>query len=116
MKRILFTLILLTIFECFSCAGETANIDWNKPDIQLSKGLWELKIFYIAKGTRSEGLHGVLYKNNMEKKANRLKEEIKTDLGEFIYYGDLKDRQHLFSLSGWLPKNVNSIYPSWKKK
>ena len=92
------------------------TIDWDKPDIILKDGIWELKIYYILKGTRSEGLHGILFNNNKDKGAGTFKEKIETDLGELIYFGKWEDRKHLFSLSGWLPKNLDPIYPSWKSK
>ena len=80
-----------------------------KPDRIYKKGIWELQIIYIQKGTRSEGLHGVLIKNDKvlnQKEDNKM---IKTDIGVMKYYGKFENRKHNWDISGWCFSDANKI-------
>ena len=87
------------------------SVDLNSPDItkDLEKG--KLKIWYIAKGTRSEGLHGEIEGMEITPEKGM---KIQTKIGTLIYLGSWDERPLLFSRSGWLPVDSKDIDPSWK--
>ena len=80
-----------------------------KPHKTFKKGAWELQIVYLLKGTRSEGLHGVLIKQGEVVKPHSLGEEIQTDLGPMKYYGDFKKRETNWAISGWCYSDQDKI-------
>ena len=91
------------------------GIDLAKPDIVKSAGEYKLLVYYIAKGTRSEGVHGVLVKNGEVVDAVQDQTELKTGFGVLVYRGPWEERTLLFDQSGWLPEDLTGIYPSWQK-
>ena len=76
----------------------------------LREGAWELQIWYRAKGTRSEGQHGVLYHKGKLVKAAAVGKELETSLGKMKYYGVSPDVA--WEPSGWHFANKNLIQPS----
>ena len=91
------------------------RIDLAKPDIVKSAGEYKLLVYYIAEGTRSEGIHGVLVENGEVVDALQDQTELKTGLGILVYRGPWEKRTLLFDQSGWLPKDLTGIYPSWEE-
>ena len=83
------------------------TIDFHKPFIISSDTSdTEWRMWYIAKGTRSEGMHGILQMKKKVIHGSKLYEE-KTISGRvFVWYGSWDSRKALFSSSGWLPKDV----------
>ncbi|WP_433745149.1 hypothetical protein [Paenibacillus amylolyticus] len=78
------------------------EIDYHNPGYMDKKGDWELKIYYRAKGTRSEGQHGLLFHKGKWVSADHVGELKETDLGLMKYYGEWgKDVDVLFQPSGW---------------
>ena len=90
----------------------TYEIDLSSPDITKKLKAGTLKIWYIAKGTRSEGLHGVLEGIEIEEKKRGM--VIESSIGPLTFFGEWNEREHSFSVSGWLPSDTGTIYPSWK--
>ena len=120
-KKIIAALLafILSLSSCTS-SGEkllthpnqsSYKIDLNNPDITKKLKEEKLKIWYVAKGTRSEGLHGVLEGLIIEGKKNGM--VIESSIGPLTYFGEWNEREHLFSFSGWLPSDTRNIYPSW---
>ena len=95
---------------------EDHEIDLAKPDVVKRKGQYELRVYYIAKGTRSEGLHGVLIVNGSVVDDAVADKEMKADVGLLHCHGPWQKRKLLFVSSGWLPMDTSTISPSWQKK
>jgi hypothetical protein len=89
------------------------TIDPKKPDIVRKVAKTEWRMWYIAKGTRSEGLHGALSVDGAWLSGKTNGATAVTGLGEFVWHGDWDSRKLLFSKSGWLPSDLSSVYPSW---
>jgi hypothetical protein len=116
----LLAVILVAMCGCMSAKEKNLkhpnspkhSIDLNTPDIveDLDKG--KLKIWYIAKGSRSEGLHGEI--EGIEVNEKRKGMQIDSSIGPLTYCGEWNQREHLFSRSGWLPADLEGIYPSWR--
>ena len=86
----------------------------DKPASVKSEGTSSWKFWYIAKGTRSEGLHGILVINGKVTHGKAIGDE-RDALGQkYVWYGTWDSRKTLFSKSGWLPVNLSAVYPSWK--
>lgn len=80
---------------------------------QKSGGSWQL--WYIAMETRSEGLHGELRdKDGNLIQGEKIRQELTIDGVVYVWWGEFKDRKHLFSASGWLDKNVEEYQPARK--
>ena len=119
MKITLVTILMAVACGCASTEKGTLlhpnhpeySIDLGNPDIieNLEKG--RLKIWYIAKGTRSEGLHGEIEGIDISPEKGMT---LQTEAGTLIYAGSWDERTQLFSMSGWLPADSKDIYPSWK--
>ena len=96
----------------FDNAGKLIN-----PARVFKKGAWELQIHYICKETRSEGLHGVLLKDNEVVAHEENSKDIDTELGIMKYYGRFEDRKANWDISGWCYSEQEKIpRPSQKKK
>jgi len=91
-----------------------APIAVQKPDIIRKGKECELRVWYFNKGTRSEGLHGELLIAGEMIAGKKQGDSVSCDLGEFIWHGTSEDRKLPFARSGWLPKDLSGIYPSWK--
>ena len=91
--------------------GEGIGVDVSKPaDKVLRDNGWELQIWYRAKGSRSEGQHGVLLHNGNEIKGSRVGEEMTTALGKMHYYGTAPGVP--WNPTGWLFADKSLIKPS----
>lgn len=80
-----------------------------QPDSVRSSGEYQFAIYYVAKGTRSQGIHGRLIRKNAEILGTKLEETIKTPWGIFVWHGPAQQRKNLWDLSGWLPQDIASI-------
>ena len=87
-----------------------------RPDIDRRAGDYQLYIYYVSKGTKSEGIIGRLRKGDKEIIGTDIGEKIKTPFGIYIWHGAIKDRKQLWDISGWLPEEISTVYPSWAKK
>lgn len=85
------------------------SIDLSHPDITKDLGKGKLKIWYIAKGTRSEGLHGEIEGIDISPGKGI---KLQTEVGQLVYRGPWNERSQLFSRSGWIPLDLEGIYPS----
>jgi len=88
------------------------SIDLKAADIVKDLDQGKLKIWYIAKGTRSEGLHGELEGVEVDSKTKGM--QLESSIGTLTYHGEWNERDHSFSMSGWLPSDLIGIHPSWK--
>ena len=92
------------------------TINVKAPDIR-QQGKWgEWKLWYIFKGARSEGFHGVLMTNDKTISGKTAGEKIKLGGRTWVWHGTWDERKDLFSKSGWLPEDIGTIFPSWKIK
>ena len=96
--------------------GSKHVIDRNAPDLTNTGKHKEWRMWYIFKGTRSEGLHGELVINGKIRTGKKVGEKFESDDGTWIWYGAWDDRKQLFSKSGWLPEDLSTVYPSWNLK
>lgn len=91
--------------------GEGVGVDITQPaEKVLRAGGWELHIWYRAKGSRSEGQHGVLYQHGQIVKASSVGEAVETALGKMRYYGN--EPRVLWEPSGWHFSDKSLIKPS----
>jgi hypothetical protein len=70
-------------------------------DRLYSKDAWKLKIVYKARGSKNEGPHGVLCKDNQMVDPLKLGIMIKTDLGTLRYYAHFDEEQDPWEVTGW---------------
>jgi hypothetical protein len=121
-RKIKITLIVTLMAVACGCASTEKeiilhpdhpeySIDLRHPDITKNLEKGKLKIWYIAKGTRSEGLHGEIEGMDISPKKGM---KIQTKDGTLVYAGSWNERTQLFSMSGWLPTDLKDINPSWK--
>lgn len=83
------------------------------PDRTLASGQWTLLIYYCgARGSRSEGQHGVLLYNGEVVEPRQVGEVLETDLGQLKYYRRPEDRRFPFELTGWNFAEHSKIRPS----
>lgn len=126
MKSILMITLLLGLQMAESAEGDkppknyagqghpTLRLD--APDLTKSDPSATWRMWYIAKGTRSEGLHGTITEGDKEILGKALQES-KTVAGQkLIWHGSWDDRKRLFAKSGWLPEDIASVSPSWQMK
>ena len=112
-----FCIVLFSFGEVNSSVGkqtikEPAEV-LHKPDFIYKKKGWELKIWYTAKGSRSEGTFGKLYHNGKEVRLEKEGETCQTPFGElhFITSG------FLWGAHGWTFTEEDQIPPpSWQEK
>lgn len=86
------------------------------PDLTKSDKSATWRMWYIAKGTRSEGLHGTITEGDKEVYGKALQESRVVDGRKLVWHGAWDERKNLFSKSGWLPEDIKSVYPSWQMK
>ena len=120
MKKIIIFLSFFLVVgsACAQKQKPLVNHRHNIDKRQKQKQVHQIKIdenyrftfFYIAKGSRSEGVHGELYYKGTKVAKNL--DPVKTEYGIFHYHGDYMQRGNLFDTSGWLPENLREIYPS----
>lgn len=79
-------------------------------------GEWELRIVYKARGSKSEGPHGVLYKDGEIVEPLHVGEVISTDLGMLKYYSHLEETRPSWEITGWNFADQTLILPSWVKE
>ncbi len=82
-------------------------------DRLYSKGPWKLKIIYKERGTKSEGPHGILYKDGEMVDPPEPGKIIDTDLGILKYYAHLNETQMSWEISGWNFADQSLILHSW---
>jgi hypothetical protein len=122
MKSLLFLLLLLS--PPTSWASEGANppksyegsshhtINFEKPDLTDSDEKVTWRMWYIFRGTRSEGLHGVILEDRKLIEGGKIGDTKSVNGKEYVWFGTWDSRKHLFSLSGWLPKSDDRVR-SW---
>ena len=71
-------------------------------------------MWYFHKGTRSEGIHGILVIDKFEVAGTNVGQTMATDISAFTWYGPWNSRKLPFSKTGWLPDDLSKVYPSWK--
>lgn len=96
--------------------GSKHVIDRNAPHLKTTGKHQEWRMWYIFKGTRSEGLHGEIVINGKIRTGTKVGEKFESDDGTWIWHGAWDDRKQLFSKSGWLPEDLSTVYPSWNLK
>jgi|GEM_PF-2472957 len=95
-----------------SPSAEVSPVQPLRPDKVLRAGEWQLHITYRAKGSKSEGQHGVLFYRGEPVHGSRVGEERDTALGRMKYYGE---KQGLPWLStGWNYADSSKIRHSWQ--
>ena len=119
MKLLRLPLLSLLILALLGVSGSIDQLFANEPTVNrfdypankvLREGAWELRIWYRAKGTRSEGQHGVLYHNGQMVKAAAVGKQLETSLGNMKYYGATPAAS--WEASGWHFADSNLIRPS----
>ncbi|MBJ6610567.1 MAG: hypothetical protein JG718_09435 [Candidatus Thiothrix moscowensis] len=91
--------------------GEGVGADISQPaDKVLRAEGWELQIWYRAKGSRSEGQHGVLLQGGKAIKGKSTGEELETALGKMKFYGEVPTV--MWEPSGWHFADKTLIKPS----
>ena len=117
--KFLLTTILLSTFtamadEQFYLLGEVGQSRQEiKPDIIKNSGDYHLKIFYFEKGTRSEGIYGMMLLKDKEIIGKSPEETIKAPFGIYVWHGPLDNKKQGWGCTGWLPKDLSTVYPSW---
>ena len=110
MKRIYILLTLIIFFPITLVIASSGHappkndpenqkhvIDTKKPSILKKGDSSEWRLWYIAKGTRSEGLHGALEKDGKWLYGKKNGEIVETELGNFVWHGNWDERKLLFN-------------------
>ena len=92
------------------------TIRMDAPDVTKTDKTAEWRMWYIAKGTRSEGLHGTITIEGKVVVGKVLKEKLVVAGQKLVWYGPWDERKLLFAKSGWLPEDITTVYPSWQIK
>ena len=74
---------------------------------------WALYVQYFNEGTRSEGVHGILYHDGVEVTGKEKGETLDTPLSKMTWMGHRSEVAHMWSPSGWYPENKDWMRPSW---
>ena len=64
-------------------------------------GAWTLYLYYRNRGTRSQGQHGILFKDGQEVNPTQVGQIIQTDLGDLKYYKTPEEMTLLWDMTGW---------------
>jgi hypothetical protein len=86
------------------------------PDITEKADGDEFRLWYIAKGTRSEGIHGALFVEGKWIIGKEVGETVVSKCGIYVWSGAWDQRKVMWAKSGWLPKELSTVYPSWNIK
>lgn len=119
MKSIALLFLLLSPLTNYASEGEAPPknyegkghpvIDLKKPNLTDSDENSSWRMWYIAKGTRSEGLHGAILNKDEFVHGTKIGEK-KLVVGKtYFWCGTWDSRENLFSLSGWLPESSNRV-------
>ena len=83
------------------------TINMDRPDVTSVDTMGsKWCMWYIFKGTRSEGSHGILTIDDKVVHGKAIYEKMTVSGREFIWYGSWNDRKNLFSTSGWMPADL----------
>jgi len=75
------------------------SIAWQDTTLVYKSGVWELRIKYLQKGTRSEGQDGKLFKEQKAVEPKQAGALLDTPFGKLKHYG--KQRRSLWDVTGW---------------
>lgn len=67
---------------------------------------WRLVVHILQPGTRSQGYHGLLYKDG-QRVDGKKGERRKTPLGTFTWQGSMNERAHMWDSTGWVCEDQN---------
>lgn len=79
-------------------------------------GDWTLRIFFISKGSRNEGIDGQLYYRDEPVSPEFVGQIITTDLGQLKFYQHSKLRKMPYEFTGWNFADSNLIKNSWESE
>ena len=85
------------------------------PDRTYLAGIWELRVVYKARGSKSEGSHGILIRDGEIIPPGEVGEILPTDLGPMKYYASPEDLIPTWQVTGWHFADQDLIVPSWEK-
>jgi hypothetical protein len=85
------------------------------PDRTYRTGAWELRVVYKARGSKSEGAHGELFKDGESLATGEVGEILQTALGPLKYYGSPEDLIPTWQVTGWHFADQDLIVPSWEE-
>lgn len=115
MKRMVFLLPMLTVLNAWALEGELplksykgsghTTFDLGKPELTDSDKRFTWRMWFICKGTRSEGEHGVILENRKLIHGTKLGEMRVVNGKEYVWCGSWDERTYLFCRSGWLPRS-----------
>lgn len=97
-----------------SAANPLFNGTEPTPARVYAQGAWSLYIYFRARGTRSEGQHGVLFHNGQAVPPAQPGATLQTELGEMKYYLDPADMINLWDTTGWNFAD-SSLIKRWEK-
>ncbi len=87
------------------------------PYYTIKKDDLELRIYYRAIGSKSEGPHGVLLYKNKHIKGKNVNDMVNTPIGTLKYYGEYPSEvNYPWYPSGWNYANRDNILASWEVK
>jgi inhibitor of cysteine peptidase len=84
---------------------------WDGDVLVYRTETWELRVRYLQKGTRSEGMEGSLLHDGMEVPGGRVMGEVmETSMGRMVWRGT--HREHPWGKTGWLFEKPGLLLPS----
>ena len=114
MNRMVFLLPMLTVLNAWAVEGELppksykggghTTFDLGKPELTDSDKRFTWRMWFICKGTRSEGEHGVILENRKLIHGTKIGETRMVNGKAYDWCGSWDERTYLFCRSGWLPR------------
>ena len=83
------------------------------PDKEILNGEWRLRIWYLSKGSRSEGQHGELWRGDRQIAPSEAGTTLVTSLGTMRDFGE--ERTVPWAVTGWHFDDESRRPPSWQE-
>lgn len=87
-----------------------------KPAFVKESGDYKLFIYFTAKGTRSEGVIGLLKFKDQEVLGKTQGEKISTPFGAYVWHGPTKERKQLWGPRDGCPKTFQQSIPAGRRR
>jgi len=90
-----------------TCVAKRPACGGTSPKVMVKeKDGWKLVIHVLQPGSRSQGYHGELYKD--DKRVEGIKgKALETSFGTLTWKGTMEERVHLWDSTGWVSENGN---------
>ncbi|BCS99085.1 hypothetical protein DSLASN_47170 [Desulfoluna limicola] len=90
-----------------TCTAKRPSCGSNAPRVMAKeKDGWKLVVHILQPGSRSQGYHGELYKDDKRVEGKK-GETLETSFGNLTWKGTMEERVHLWDSTGWVSEDGN---------